>query len=147
KQADAPVAGADRLALSQHIIFDDLLALARFALFPDDDLTLAALLRSPFCDLDDEGLYRLANGRKGAPLWATLKRRAGAEPAWAAAGELLGWALETGPGARPFEFYAEALARKDGAGRSMRTRLLRRLGAEAEDALEEFLAQVLAAES
>jgi ATP-dependent helicase/nuclease subunit A len=147
KQAGAPVAGADRLALSQHIIFDDLLALARFALFPDDELTLAALLRSPFCDLDDEGLYRLAHGRKGASLWATLRRRAGEEPAWAAAAELLGWALETGPGARPFEFYAEALARRDGAGRAMRARLLRRLGAEAEDALEEFLAQVLAAEA
>ena len=34
KQAGVPVAGADRLALSEHIAFDDLLALARFALFP-----------------------------------------------------------------------------------------------------------------
>src|SRR5207249_1444749 len=51
KQAEVPVAGADRLPLSDHIVFDDLLALARFALFPEDELTLAALLRSPFCDL------------------------------------------------------------------------------------------------
>jgi ATP-dependent helicase/nuclease subunit A len=146
KQAGVPVAGADRLALSQHIVFDDLLALARFALFPQDDLTLAALLRSPFCDLDDDGLYRLAHGRKGA-LWETLRARAAEEPAWAAAAETLGWAVEAGRGERPFEFYAQALARRDAAGRSMRARLLRRLGAEAEDALEEFLAQVLAAEA
>src|ERR1700744_5787129 len=63
KHAKIPVAGADRLALSEHIVFDDLLALARFALFPADDLTLAALLRSPFCDVDDESLYRLAKDR------------------------------------------------------------------------------------
>lgn len=145
KHAEIPVAGADRLALSQHIIFDDLLALARFALFPDDDLTLAALLRSPFCDLDDAGLYRLAHGRKGT-LWGVLTARATEDPAWTAAAELLGWALAEGPGQRPFEFYAQALARRDQAGRSLRARLLRRLGAEAEDALEEFLAQVIAAE-
>lgn len=146
KQADAPVAGADRLALSQHIIFDDLLALARFALFPDDELTLAALLRSPFCDLDDDSLYRLAHDRKTEPLWARLRRRAAEAPEWTAAAELLGWVAAAGPGQRPFEFYAQALAKRDGSGRSMRARLLRRLGAEAEDALEEFLAQVLAAE-
>ena len=150
KQAEVPVAGADRLALSQHIIFDDLLALARFALFPDDDLTLAALLRSPFCDVEDDSLYRLAHDRNGS-LWATLRRRAPEAPEWSAAAELLGWLAEHGPGQRPFEFYAQVLARRDaprgeGGGRSMRARLLRRLGSEAEDALEEFLAQVLAAE-
>jgi ATP-dependent helicase/nuclease subunit A len=145
KQEGVPVAGADRLALSQHIIFDDLLALARFALFPDDDLTLAALLRSPFCDVDDAGLYRLAHGRKGT-LWSVLSARAAEDPAWSAAAELLGWAIAEGPGQRPFEFYAQALARRDTAGRSMRARLLRRLGVEAEDALEEFLAQLIAAE-
>jgi ATP-dependent helicase/nuclease subunit A len=145
KQKRIPVAGADRLALSQHIVFDDLVALARFALFPEDDLTLAALLRSPFCDLEDEDLYRLAHGRKG-PLWQTLCARAAEAPAWTAAHAMLDWALETGRGSRPFEFYAQALARRDGSGRSMRARLLRRLGGEAEDALEEFLTQVLAAE-
>jgi ATP-dependent helicase/nuclease subunit A len=151
KQADVPVAGADRLALSQHIIFDDLLALARFALFPDDELTLAALLRSPFCDVEDESLYRLAHHRETEGLWARLKRRAAEAPEWAAAAQLLGWVVDHGPSQRPFEFYAQALARRDdphsrGCGRSMRARLLRRLGSEAEDALEEFLAQVLAAE-
>ncbi|HKR87375.1 MAG TPA: double-strand break repair helicase AddA, partial [Phenylobacterium sp.] len=146
KQEGVPVAGADRLALSQHIVFDDLLALARFALFPDDELTLAALLRSPFCDLEDEGLYRLAHDRRSEGLWARLRRRAGEVPEWAAAADFLGWIADHGPGGRPFEFYAQALARKDAGGRSMRARLLRRLGSEAEDALEEFLAQVLAAE-
>jgi ATP-dependent helicase/nuclease subunit A len=145
KQRGVPVAGADRLALSGHIIFDDLLALARFALYPQDELTLAALLRSPFCDVGDESLYRLAHRRAGG-LWATLTARAAETQDWTSAAEMLGWALEAAPKLRPFEFYAQALARKDAAGRSMRARLLGRLGSEAEDALEEFLAQVLAAE-
>ena len=68
-----PVGGADRLLLSEHIAFQDLLALGRFARFPDDDLTLAALLRSPFCDVDEDRLFDLAYGRGGS-LWAALQR-------------------------------------------------------------------------
>ena len=81
KQEGVPVAGADRLALSAHIVFDDLLALARFALFPGDELTLAALLKSPFCGLDDDSLYALAHGRREANLWRVLARRADERPA------------------------------------------------------------------
>ncbi|MET0274464.1 MAG: double-strand break repair helicase AddA [Phenylobacterium sp.] len=146
KHAKIPVAGADRLALSAHIIFDDLLALARFALFPNDELTLAALLKSPFCDLDDASLYRLAKGREGT-LWATLQARADEAPAWRAAADLLAWLREAARTHRPFEFYSRVLGATDVLGRAMRTRLLSRLGGEAEDALDEFLAQVLAAEA
>jgi ATP-dependent helicase/nuclease subunit A len=145
KHARIPVGGADRLALSEHIVFDDLTALARFVLFPADDLTLAALLRSPFCDVEDEGLYALARGRPGS-LWTALAARADEDPAWRGALDFLRQAREEAALRRPFEFYARMLGLRDAAGRSMRSRLLRRLGAEAEDALEEFLAQVLAAE-
>jgi ATP-dependent exoDNAse (exonuclease V) beta subunit len=47
KQENIEVAGADRLVLTQHIAIEDLLALARFTLLPDDDLTLASVLKSP----------------------------------------------------------------------------------------------------
>jgi ATP-dependent helicase/nuclease subunit A len=146
KHAKVPVAGADRLALSEHIVFDDLLALARFALFPADDLTLAALLRSPFCDVEDESLYRLAKDR-GSSLWRTLLARAGEAPDWRGAADLLTAIMALAGELRPFEFYSRILGLRDALGRSMRQRLLRRLGHEAEDALDEFLAQVLAAES
>ncbi|THD58452.1 double-strand break repair helicase AddA [Phenylobacterium sp.] len=146
KQMGVPVAGADRLALSAHIVFDDLLALARFVLFPADDLTLAALLRSPFCDVGDESLYRLAKDRPQS-LWRTLQARADEAPEWAAAVAFLTAAMEAARAERPFEFYSRMLGLRDGASRSMRLRLLRRLGREAEDALDEFLAQVLAAEA
>jgi len=146
KHAKIPVAGADRLALSEHIVFDDLLALARFALFPDDDLTLAALLRSPFCDVEDESLYRLARSRPGS-LWQMLRDRADERPDWRGAADFLSELIVESNEQRPFELYSRVLGLRDAAGRSMRARLLRRLGREAEDALDEFLAQVLAAES
>jgi ATP-dependent helicase/nuclease subunit A len=147
KHEGVPVAGADRLALSQHIVFDDLLALARFVLFPADELTLAAVLKTPFCGLSDDGLYDLAYGRGEEGLWTRLRRRAGERDDWAAAAATLEAALAAGRTARPFEFYAGLLARTDAEGRSLRYRLLKRLGAEAEEALDEFLAQVLAAEA
>ncbi|WP_312166170.1 double-strand break repair helicase AddA [Phenylobacterium sp.] len=145
KHRKIPVAGADRLALSEHIVFDDLLAVARFAQHPADELTLAALLRSPFCDLSDDSLYALAHLRGRENLAAVLRRRRAETPPWAAAADLVEW-LVANRALRPFEFYARLLALRDEGGRSMRRRLMERLGAEAEDALDEFLAQVLAAE-
>ena len=105
KHARIPVAGADRLALSEHIVFDDLLALARFALFPADDLTLAALLRSPFCDVDDESLYRLAKGREGDAV---------ARPCWTAP-------TSGRNGAAAADFLAGLIAEARARGRSSST--------------------------
>ena len=141
-----PVAGADRLALSEHILFDDLLALARFVLFPRDELTLAALLRSPFCDLDDESLYRLAHGREKENLWDRLAARQGEDQDWRSAFATLTAVQDLASGRRPFEFYSRVLGLRDALGRTQQARMLGRLGGEAEDALDEFLAQVLAAE-
>src|SRR4029077_3446795 len=81
KKQGVPVGGADRLLLSEHVAFQDLLALGRFARFAGDDLTVAALLRSPFCDIDEDALYDLAHGRRGS-LWSTLQARAGERPEW-----------------------------------------------------------------
>ena len=145
KRIGAPVGGADRMLLSEHIAFQDLLALGRFARFPSDDLTLAALLRSPFCGIEEDGLYDLAQGRTRS-LWLTLLDRAGERPAWDAAARFLGWARREAEGRAPFDFYARALARLDVEGRSMKQRFLTRLGREAEDALDAFLAEALAAE-
>ena len=144
KREGVAVGGADRLRLSDHVVFQDLMALGRFARFAGDDLTLAALLRSPFCDVDEQGLYDLAHDRR-APLWAELTRRADERPEWRAAQAFLAWAI--GEAARPpFDFYGRVLSRLDGAGRSMRARMLTRLGHEAEDAIDAFLAEALGAE-
>ncbi len=140
KRRGVPVAGADRLSLSAHIVFDDLLALGRFCLFPDDDLTLAALLKSPFCGLSDDDLYALAKGRPGT-LWKAVNDRAAEQPAWFAARDLLRWALAESRRKQPFEFYAFLLGRVDDSVRSNRAKVLTRLGEEAAEALDEFLAQ------
>ncbi len=148
KTEGLPVAGADRLKLSSHIVFDDLISLARFALFPDDDLSLAEVLRSPLCDVDEDGLYALAGreNRKAGQLWRDLRDRAHERPEWARAREALQSAIDA-RGGDPFAFFSQALNRVDDTGRSGRARILARLGREAEEAIDETLNQVLAAEN
>jgi ATP-dependent helicase/nuclease subunit A len=149
KHAGVPVAGADRLKLSAHPVFADLMALTRTALYPHDDLSLAEVLRSPFCDVDEDGLYALARGADGCgrsgALWSELTRRAPERADWRGALELIGW-MRDQAGAPPFVAYSRLLARLDPEGRSMRQRIVTRLGAEAGDAVDEMLAQALAAE-
>ena len=145
KRAGVPVGGPDRLALSEHGIFQDIVVLAQFALFPDDDLALAGVLRGPFCEVDEEGLFDLAHDRTDA-LWATLRRRAPERAPWREAAALMTWACDVLPRFAPFDGFSRFLSRLDADGRSMRQRLLTRLGAEGEDALEAFLSQVLDAE-
>jgi len=151
KAEAVPVAGADRLKLSSHIVFDDLIAVARFVLYPDDDLSLAEVLRSPFCDVSDFGdphsLYPLADkeGRAGRSLWRELQHRAGEQPAWRRACDFVQAALDARD-RDPFAFFSSLLNRVDDTGLSGRARILARLGREAEEAIDETLAQVLAAE-
>ncbi len=146
KRENVPVAGADRLKLSEHGVYEDLMALGRFARFPADDLSLAVLLRSPFCDVGEESLFDLAYERQGS-LWRALRDarrsgRSGRTPCVSSPGRVR--ICERVP---PFDFYCSVLGRIDRGGRSMRQRILTRLGAEGEQALEAFIGQVLAAEA
>ena len=146
KRVGVPVGGADRMTLSDHIVFQDLIGLGRFCLYPQDDLTLAALLRSPFCDVDEDGLYALAYGRGPRTLWSQLLDRAEERPEWRAARDFLNAARSEARSRPPFDFYARLLGGADARGRSMRARILTRLGREAEQALDAFLAEALKAE-
>ena len=74
KTAGVPVAGADRLMLTEHIAVMDLLVLADALLLPADDLALATILKSPLFGLAEEELFELAHGRRGA-LRAALRAR------------------------------------------------------------------------
>ncbi len=128
-----PVAGADRLVLTEQIAVQDLTALGDFLVLPDDDLALAAVLKSPLFGLDDDDLLALAPERRGS-LWQELLARADAAPRLQAAAETLKRWRAQADRAPPFEFYAALL---DGDG--MRARMLDRLGVEAADAIDEFL--------
>ena len=66
KHAGIPVAGADRLKLTEHIAIIDLMNLADALLLPQDDLALAVALKSPLFGLDDDDLFTLAWQRKGS---------------------------------------------------------------------------------
>jgi ATP-dependent helicase/nuclease subunit A len=135
KNHDIPVAGADRLILTEHIAILDLLALADALLLPEDELALAAVLKSPLFGLSESDLFDLAFERK-ATLRATLRTQ---RPD---VGKRLDDLAEAARLLTPFAFYSQLL----GAGRA-RKAFLGRLGAEANDALDEFLNLALAYES
>ena len=145
KRAEVPVGGADRLTLSDHVVFQDMIGLARLCLYPWDDLTLAALLRSPLCNVDEDSLYDLAQPREKRSLWAELGNRAGERPEWAAAHALFTWARSESRLRTPFDFFSRLLNRIEGSG-SIRARILTRLGHEAEQAIDAFLSETLKAE-
>ncbi len=127
KNAHLPVAGADRLNLTQHIAIEDLMALGDALLLDSDDLALAVSLKSPLFGFDDEALFRLAHDRDGT-LRAALRAK---EPATGATIDRL---AQEAVRMTPFSFYANLLNREGG-----RRRILARLGMEAADALDEFL--------
>jgi ATP-dependent helicase/nuclease subunit A len=137
KEHGIPVAGVDRLALTEQLAVMDLMALGDALLLPEDDLSFATLLKSPLVGLDDDQLFRLAEGRGANSLWQTLTARREEEPAFAAAQAWFAGLLAAVDFLPPFELYAGVLA-KGG-----RARLLRRLGPEANDAIDEFLALAL----
>jgi ATP-dependent helicase/nuclease subunit A len=137
-----PVAGADRLSLPAHIAVKDMIALGRFVLQPEDDLSLAAILKSPIFGLSEDALFSLAAGRpEGTSLIEIVKNRSVSDSILAAiANDLDRWANEAAF-RRPFEFYSGVLGR-DG----VRAKMIARLGQEAGDILDEFLNFALAQE-
>jgi ATP-dependent helicase/nuclease subunit A len=141
KERGVPVAGADRLTLSAQLAVRDLVALGQFLLLPDDDLNLAAVLKGPIFDLSEEQLYTLAYDRGEQSLWTRLRRRAGDDLLLHGAVEMLSGLLGRADFAPPYELYADILGSRGG-----RRAMLERLGPEAEDPIEEFLALALAYE-
>ena len=134
KNEKLEVAGADRLLLTEHIAVMDLMALADALLLPQDDLALAAALRSPLFGFADEDLFEIAWDRGRTPLRAVLERKAAAHELFAEAAARLDELARAARRETPFAFYAALL----GAGGGRR-RFLARLGPEANDALDEFL--------
>jgi ATP-dependent helicase/nuclease subunit A len=138
KTADVNTAGADRLKLKDHIAVMDLIAAGRAALLPDDDLTLACALKSPLMGFDDDALMKIAARRSGSLAVALATTDEGV--AVEAARRLEGWRARA-KAFSPFAFYARLLG-QDGGRRA----LIGRLGPEAADPIDEFLALALAHE-
>ena len=119
KREQIEVAGVDRLNLGEELAIQDLLAMARFVLLPQDDLNLACLLKSPPIGFNEEQLFTLAWKRSGT-LWRALRDRR-SEPAFAEAYKRLSIWLGRADLTTPFDFFAPALGPEHG-----RKRLLER---------------------
>ncbi len=148
KRLAIPVAGADRMVLTEQLAVMDLLALGRFLLLPEDDLSLAEVLKGPFIGFDDDRLFALAHGREGT-LWSALARAAqGDTPDAAACDAARDWLaglLARADRVPPFELFAGMLAAPCPADPvSGRRAIARRLGPEAEDPVDALLEQMIA---
>ncbi|WP_430929531.1 double-strand break repair helicase AddA [Methylobacterium tardum] len=144
KGLGVPVAGQDRLEVSAHIAVADLVAAGRAGLLPADDLTLATALKTPLVGLTDDDLVRIAARRDlSDTLEDALHRHAEAGDAAAIRGRmaLSDWIRLAGLHG-PFGFYARLLGPQGG-----RAKLVARLGGEAGDAIDVFLAAAAQAES
>ena len=128
KARDVPVSGVDRLLLSKELVVQDLLALGEVCLQPDDDLALAALLKSPLFGVDEATLFDLAATRDGRSLISQLRRQ---RPDLAA--PLATLASQVGQ-VSLYDFYATYLFAGGG-----RARLRAAAGPEAEDVINLFL--------
>lgn len=128
-----PVAGVDRLRLNAPLAVQDLLAAVRFALQPDDDLSLAALLVSPLIGWTQDELMAAALRERGS-LWRHM--RAHVDDARLAP---LYDLLARADFMTPYRFLEHILSGPlDG-----RRKLVRRLGKEALDPVEELLTAAL----
>lgn len=136
RRDNIPVAGADRLRLTSHIAVQDLLALGRFMLLPQDDLSLAALLKSPLFDLSEEDVFEVAALRgENTSAWSELNRLSEEQPLrFRDAADRLQHLLALSRLLSPHDLYARILGQYGG-----RRKFLGRLGTEAGDILDEFL--------
>ncbi|WP_404713449.1 double-strand break repair helicase AddA [Sphingomonas sp. MMS24-J13] len=133
-----PVAGVDRLRLDAPLAVRDLMAAIRFVLQPEDDLNLANLLVSPLFGLSQDDLYAAAFKRPGR-LWSRIAD----DPRFAEAGSGLRALLARADFATPYRFLEDILSGAlDG-----RRKLMRRLGGEARDPIEELLNAALTFET
>lgn len=145
KELDIPAAGSDRLVLTDHIAVQDLAALGRFLLLPEDDLSLACVLKSPLFGLEDADLLEVARETadkiRPGTLWQMLVRRSETSEKWRAVRAKLEDWRGRADFVPPYEFYARLLG-ADGGRRAFRERL----GVEVDDVLDEFLALTMAYE-
>ena len=141
KERNVPVAGVDRMQITDQLAVMDLVAFGRFLLMPEDDLTLAEVLKSPLIGLDDDQLFEIAHNRPRT-LWHALREKAATvedgSPFARAYAFLFKW-LGRVDYERPFELYAELLGGRGEEARGVRARLVGRLGIEANDPIDEFL--------
>ncbi|HUX80004.1 MAG TPA: double-strand break repair helicase AddA [Alphaproteobacteria bacterium] len=130
KDHDIPVAGIDRLWLLEGIGIQDLLKIADFLLLPEDDLTLATVLKGPLFGLSEKDLFTLTNNRENTSLWQRLQKH----KEFQSVTSLLNDLLSRTDFLSPFALFSTILGPLEG-----RKKWHARLGPEVLDSLDEFL--------
>ncbi|MBY0281766.1 MAG: UvrD-helicase domain-containing protein [Alphaproteobacteria bacterium] len=135
KHHHIPVAGADRLQISEHIAVMDLLALGKFLCLPQDDYSLACVLKSPLINngygISEEELFTLCHMRPGS-LWQSLGEHAPKTQIFEKAYEFLKNLLSQIDLKSPHSLFHNVL-------RHTENQFIARLGSECQEVLEEFL--------
>lgn len=137
-----PVAGVDRLLLTEPYAVLDLIALMRFAVQPEDDLTLAELLVSPFIGWAHEQIRAIAAPRRNS-LWQALREAAASDPGAEEARHFLARILAMADFSTPYAFLDTILS----GPLQGRRKLVARLGEDANQPIDELLSQALAFEA
>lgn len=138
KQLGLRVAGADSMILGNELAVKDIMALLAFLALPEDDLSLAAALKSPLFGWGEKALFDLAHPRPdGMTLWEALRRN----ESHAQTRDILQDLRDRADFLRPYDLINRVLIQHDG-----RRNLMRQLGPEAEDGIDALLSQALAYE-
>jgi ATP-dependent helicase/nuclease subunit A len=137
KSLNIPVAGLDRIDLLSEVAILDMLALIDFTLYPDDDLTVAQILRSPLCDISEELLFQLAYNRTGK-LWHCLTLRKDENEHFLSAYHFFNTLLMRSDYESPYNFLSFVLENLQG-----RKKFIARLGVDCIDGLDEILNKAL----
>ena len=143
KDKGLAIAGADRLTLTDHIAVEDLLAMGRVVLLPEDNLSLACVLKGVFFNIDDDTLFALSHERGDVSLYDQIIKIADdiEHPQSDLAASILKQLeiiFRIGRSSSVFDFYAYLLGKLEG-----RKKILGRLSMEAEDVLDSFLDEAL----
>jgi len=137
KKAKLPLAGTDRITLSDDLSVNDLLALLLFLSVPKDDLSLATVLKSPLFGFNEDDIFRLAHGRSGS-IWEVLETRKDSSEHFGRAHGILSDLLSRVGEETPYELLETILTVHDG-----RKLLVARLGDACLEALDLLLVQAL----
>lgn len=136
KSKNIPVSGADRLKISNHIAVLDILAVIDFACMPDDDLSLACVLKSPLVGLNDHAIEDIAFGRSGS-LWNALKKSN-----YTSIVEWLSLLIQSIPSQNAFSAISDVLTRQTPCeNMNGWNAMMARLGEDCFDPLDELLSQ------
>ena len=121
------------MTLEDQIEIQDLLALGDVMMLPEDDLQLAAVLKSPLCGFDEDDLFDLAHGRGQASLYTRLMTHRGGKSKFGqVADQLADWRLVADQ-SQSLDFSAHVLVNGG------RQNFIRRLGHAVNESLDHFL--------